>query len=114
LFYSGDQPDKKLIFLQVHGYSAEEHPDMPQVVVSYNWKNDPEKDLLMGKIVDALQQNNITVGECGGKKYQGLCGTLNVQRQVTEGGIFIHLELSKKLRMDDRGLVSALREALVP
>lgn len=114
LFNSTGQPDKKLIFIQVHGYSAEEHPEIPQVVIGYNWKNDSEKNFLLSKIVDALRQNNISVGVCNAKKYQGLCGTLNVQRQATEGGVFLHLELSKTLRMDDRGLVAALRTALTP
>jgi len=114
LYNIAAQPDNELIFLQIHGYSAKEHPDTPQVVIGFNWQNDSEKDLLLHKIVDALQQNKITVGVCNDNKYQGLCGTSNVQRQATQGGIFIHLELSKTLRLDDHELVSALRQALNP
>lgn len=114
LFRLAGLPDKKTIFLQIHGYSISEHSNIPQVVIGYNWQNDLDKDLLISKIVSALQDNNITVGLCSGKKYQGLCGTTNVQRLVTEGGVFIHMELSRSLRNNDLGLVRALRQALTP
>ena len=114
LFKPAGLPDNKTIFLQIHGYSTEEHPKIPQVVIGYNWQDDPEKDLLISKIVDALQQNNITVGLCKGKKFQGMCGTKNVQRLATDGGIFIHMELTEMVRRDDLALVTALQQALNP
>jgi hypothetical protein len=114
LFKPAGQADDKVMFIQLHGYSAEEHPNAPQVVIGYDWKNDPEKDLSLARIVDALHENDITVGVCQGRKYQGLCGTSNVQRQEMDGGIFIHMELSKTIRRDDRGLVAALQQALNP
>jgi len=114
LFRSDGQPDMKTIFLQIHGYAAKNHSDLPQVVIGYNWKNDPEKDLILAKIVDALQKNDITVGTCNEKGFRGLCGTLNLQRQVTKGGIFLHMELSAALRTNDPGLITALQQALLP
>jgi len=114
LFKSTGQPDVKTVFIQIHGYSTEGHENYPQVVIGYNWKNDPKKDLLLGKIVNALQQAGLSAGVCEGNKFQGLCGTLNVQRQEMDGGIFIHLEISKAIREVDRELVTALQQALNP
>ena len=112
LFKPAGQPKSKTLFLQIHGYSANEHPNTPQVVIGYNWKNDPEKDLLLLKIVSALQNNHITVGTCNAKKYSGLCGTTNVQRLATEGGVFIHIELNAILRHNDLAFILALEQAL--
>jgi hypothetical protein len=113
-FQLNGQPNTKTIFLQIHGYATNGHLNYPQVVIGYNWKNDPEKDLLLTKIANALQNNNISVGICNGKNYQDLCGTTNIQRMATNGGIFIHLELSESLRMQDSTLVTSLRQAIIP
>jgi hypothetical protein len=114
LFRPDGQPDTRIIFLQIHGYAAEDHEGYPEVVIGYNWMNDPEKDLILSKIVTALQKNNLTVGTCNEKGFNGLCGTLNLQRQAANGGIFIHMELSAALRAHDQALITALQQALVP
>jgi hypothetical protein len=112
LFRSSEQPNSNTMFLQIHGYGTAEHPNTPQVVIGYNWKNDPEKDVLLSKIVSALQNHRITVGACQGKEYSGLCGTTNVQRLATQGGVFIHMELNPALRRNDSAFITALQEAL--
>jgi hypothetical protein len=114
LFQLHGQPNNKTIFLQIHGYATDEHRSYPQVVIGYNWKNDPEKDLLLTKIANALRGNSITVGICNGKNYKDLCGTSNIQRSVTDGGIFIHMELSESLRINDSAFVTSLQQAMVP
>ena len=114
LFNLGEESAHQTIFLQIHGYSPDEHPKAPQVVIGYNWKTDPEKDLLLSKLVSALQKNQITVGTCHEKNYPGLCGTTNVQRLATKGGVFFHMELSPELRQNDRTFILALKQALAP
>jgi hypothetical protein len=114
LFQLAGQTSKETIFLQIHGYARRGHRSYPQVVMSFNWKNDPEKDLLLTRIVRALQNNDVTVGICNGKNYQDVCGTTNVQRLATNGGIFIHLELSESLREHDNAFITALKQALTP
>jgi hypothetical protein len=114
LFKLGEESAHPAIFLQIHGYDPETHPKVPHVVIGYNWKNDPQKDLLLSKILSALQTNHITVGACQEKNYPGLCGTTNVQRQATAGGVFLHMELSPELRRDDRAFISAIGQALNP
>jgi hypothetical protein len=103
-----------MIVLQIHGYDPEEHPKAPQVVIGYNWKTDPEKDLFLSRIVSALRTNQITVGACNEKTYPGLCGTTNMQRQAMKDGMFFHMELSPELRHNDRAFILALKQALVP
>jgi hypothetical protein len=114
LFNPAEEPNDETIFLQVHGYSVDRHPNLPDVIIGYNWEKDPEKDALLSNIVQSIQENDIRVGVCGGQNYRGLCGISNVQRSATEGGIFIHIELSGTIRKDDRMLVLALTEALNP
>ncbi len=112
LFAENGQPDTTIIFLQIHGYAAEDHPTLPAVVIGYNWQNDPAKDALLNRIVSAMEANHLTVGTCHERDYSGVCGTTNIQRQVTNGGIFLHLELSAALRAHDAALVQALQIAL--
>jgi hypothetical protein len=114
LFQPGEEPDNKMIFVQIHGYSTARHPDYPEVILGYNWENDPEKDGILAKVVESMQKHKIHVGICDGKKYQGLCGVSNVQRQVTAGGIFLHIELSETIRRDDQALIDAFADAFVP
>ena len=114
LFAPAGQPMENTVFLQIHGYSEADHPGYPQVVIGYNWQDNPENDRLLGQILSALLQQGITTGVCEGKRFQGLCGTSNVQRQGMPGGIFLHLELSWSLRQDAQGFVEALRRALNP
>jgi hypothetical protein len=114
LLIPAGQPMEQTIFLQIHGYSAQEHPDFPQVVIGYNWKNDQGKEAILQSIIAALQKHNITTGVCTGKNYQGLCGTSNVQRQIMDEGIFIHLELGLPLRLNDGNFVKAMQRALNP
>lgn len=114
LFEPGEEPNKKMIFVQIHGYSTARHPGYPDIILGYNWENDPEKDGILAKVVESMQKHKIHVGICDGKKYKGLCGVSNAQRQATDGGIFLHIELSETIRRDDQALVNAFVEALVP
>jgi hypothetical protein len=114
LFQPGEEPDDKMIFLQIHGYSTARHPDYPEVIIGYNWENDPEKDRILARMVESMQKHSIQVGICDGRKYQGLCGTSNTQRQATDGGVFLHFELSEAIRQDNQVLVKAVTEALIP
>jgi hypothetical protein len=100
------------VFLQIHGFAADNHPEYPQVVLGYNWEDDPEKDLLLQNIVDAMRYNEIEVGVCNGDAYQNLCGKNNVQGLVIKDGIFIHVELNESIRRDDSALVEALKQVL--
>jgi hypothetical protein len=114
IFKLREESAHQMIVLQIHGYDPEEHPKAPQVVIGYNWKTDPEKDLLLSRIVSALRTNQITVGACNEKTYPGLCGTTNMQRQAMKDGMFFHMELSPELRHNDRAFILALKQALVP
>ena len=111
LFNQGGQPDTNTIFLQIHGYDSDTHSDLPEVVIGYNWQNDVLKDELLSRIVKAMEANHLTVGTCHDQKYRGVCGTQNIQRQITGGGIFLHLELSAELRVHDTPLILALQQA---
>jgi len=112
LFTLNDQPNTNIVFLQIHGYASEDHANLPEVVIGYNWQNDPTKDELLAKIVKSMKANQLTVGTCYDRTYSGVCGTTNIQRQVTPGGIFLHLELSPALRAHDAALIKALQIAL--
>ncbi len=112
LFNLAGHPNNNTIFLQIHGYATQGHQGYPQVVISFNWKNDPERDLLITKIAQAMQSNDITIGICNGKNYRDICGTTNIQRAATNGGIFIHLELDESLREHDNPLINALQQAI--
>jgi len=59
-----------------------------------------------------MQSNDITIGICNGKNYRDICGTTNIQRAATNGGIFIHLELDESLREHDNPLINALQQAI--
>ena len=113
-FNLAGHPNNDTIFLQIHGYATHGHQNYPQVVVSFNWKKDPEKDLLLNNIIQALHNNDLSTGICDGKNYQDICGTTNIQRSVTSGGIFIHLELNELLRKQDNQLINALQQAIYP
>ncbi|MEP6894471.1 MAG: hypothetical protein ABI986_02570 [Chloroflexota bacterium] len=102
------------VFIQVHGFAADGHPHYPQVVIGHNWQDDPEKDKLLNKIAAALRENHIKVGVCNGKNFTDLCGTENIQAAVTQGGIFIHIELNEAIRNDDTNLIIALKQAFNP
>jgi len=114
LFNLAGHPNADTVFLQIHGYATRGHQNYPQVVISFNWKNDPEKDLLITRIAQALQNNNITSGYCNGKNYEDICGTTNAQRLATSGGIFIHLELNESIRKRDGYLINAFQQAIRP
>jgi hypothetical protein len=113
LFQYTQQLSQSAIFLQIHGFAAENHPHYPQIVIGHNWKHDPEKDRLLQNIEEALQSNNIKAGVCDGKKYQNLCGASNLQSSTTKGGIFIHIELNESLRHDDSVLIESLKQAIM-
>lgn len=114
LYKPTGQPDNKTMFLQVHGFSAHEHPHYPRMVIGHNWANDPERNLILLKLADTLQKNKIKVGICDGKHYKDLCGTENIQSSVMDGGIFIHLELNETLRRRDTALVNSLKQVFNP
>jgi len=113
LFQLSKKMNDTTIFIQIHGFAADEHPNYPQVVIGHNWNDDAQKDKLLKDIADALQRNNITYGICNGKNYLDLCGTENIQSAATIGGIFIHMELDETIRADDTALVASLKQALL-
>lgn len=114
LFQLSKKANGTTIFIQIHGFAANEHPNYPQVVIGHNWKNNSEKDKLLQKIADALHGNNITFGICNGKTYLDLCGTENIQSIATSGGIFIHMELDETLRKNDSALITSLKQVFTP
>lgn len=114
LFEGNSQSETNPIFLQIHGHGREDEQNYPQVIIGYNWKADPEKDILLTRISNALTERGISIALCNGKNFRDLCGTLNIQRKATSGGIFIHLELERSLRENDTAFVEALKQALNP
>jgi hypothetical protein len=100
------------VFLQIHGFNSRNHPDYPSVVIGHNGKLTPENNRLLQNIKEALQDNNIQVGICDGKKYRDLCGTKNLQNSETQRGTFIHIELNESLRQNGSKLVESLRQAI--
>lgn len=103
------------IFIQIHGFDNKQRSNAPDLILSYNWANEPDKDALLAHLVAALNENQIQVGVCNGNSFPGLCGTSNVQRLTMNGGIFLHIELSSALRNADRTrLINAMRSAFVP
>jgi hypothetical protein len=114
LFEGNNQPDTERIFLQIHGHNHQDDQTYPQVIIGYNRMEDPEKEALLTRISNALTEHGISVAICNGENFRDLCGTLNIQRKATSGGIFIHLELERSLRENDSAFVEALKQALNP
>jgi len=103
-----------MVFLQIHGFAASDHPHYPQIVIGHNWKNDQEKDIFLENISSALKDNNIQAGVCNGSNYKDLCGEKNLQSTTTDGSLFIHLELNESIRQDDKALIKSLKQVLLP
>ena len=107
-----------VIILQIHGFAASKHPAYPHVIVSYEHGKDINPvDLVKGqqietKIFNALQDNGIKAGTCGGGEWRDLCGSTNIQSSLMTQGIFIHIELDDSIRQNSKRFLSALVDAL--
>ena len=99
---------RKVIILQIHGFHNSKHEGYPQAVFGFGEKLQGSELILAKTLESAFSAHRINVGVCTGYVWQDLCGTTNVQASVTNGGIFVHIELDEKLRRNDDALVAAL------
>jgi len=97
-----------VIILQIHGFDTSKHDGYPQAVFGFGEKLQGREEVLANELEKAFTEQGITVGLCTGYSWQDLCGTTNVQASVTNGGIFVHIELDEKLRKHDDPLIAAL------
>ncbi len=93
------------VVLQIHGFSAANHPGYPQVVLGGNSR--AESVALAASLAESLQNTGLTVGVCGSGQWKKLCGTRNLQGE-TAGGVFIHVELDESVRADDAALIAGM------
>lgn len=99
-----------VIILQIHGFHTSKHDGYPQAVFGFGEKLQGREEVLANELEEAFTVQGITVGLCTGYSWQDLCGTTNVQASVTNGGIFVHIELDEKLRKHDDPLIAALMQ----
>jgi hypothetical protein len=97
-----------VIILQIHGFHTSKHDGYPQAVFGFGEKLQGREVTLAKALERAFSEQGITVGLCTGYSWQDLCGTTNVQASVTNGGVFVHIELDEKLRKNDDPLIAAL------
>jgi hypothetical protein len=98
------------VVLQIHGFAAENHLGYPSVVLGYGRTASQAEIPLYKEIVDALAARGINAGICDKDTWLDLCGTRNVQGSVTEGLIFIHIELDEMMRHRDSPLIAVLTQ----
>ena len=97
-----------VIILQIHGFHTSKHDGYPQAVFGFGEKFQGREVTLAKELETAFSAQGIKVGVCTGYVWQDLCGTTNVQASLTNGGVFVHIELDEKLRKNDKSLVAAL------
>lgn len=97
-----------VIILQIHGFHTSKHDGYPQAVFGFGEKLQGSELILAKELENAFSAQGINVGLCTGYVWQDLCGTTNVQASVTNGGIFVHIELDERLRRNEDALVAAL------
>lgn len=97
-----------VIILQIHGFHTSKHDGYPQAVFGFGEKLQGREVTLAKELENAFSVQGIQVGVCTGYRWQDLCGTTNVQASVTNGGVFVHIELDEKLRKNDEPLIAAL------
>jgi len=97
-----------VIILQIHGFHTSKHDGYPQAVFGFGTKMQPTELALAQELKDTLTEQGMNIGLCTGNVWQDLCGTMNAQAASMNGGMFLHIELSEKIRKDDQAFVAAL------
>ena len=97
-----------VIVLQIHGFHTSKHDGYPQVVFGFGEKLQGREVALAKELENTFTEHGIAVGLCTGYLWKELCGTTNVQASVTNGGVFVHIELDENLRKHDDSLIAAL------
>lgn len=92
------------IVLQIHGFSADKHPDYPQVILN---SNHGTSLAVLNRLADAFSAAGLQVEMCT-NGWDKLCGRTNVQLSSMEQGVFIHLELAESVRYNNKALLNAI------
>jgi hypothetical protein len=99
---------KDVIILQIHGFHTTKHEGYPQAVLGFGRNTALAETTVAGELEAALTRQGIKVGLCLEDAWRDLCGRTNGQGTVSNGAIFIHIELDELIRKNDEAFVAAL------
>jgi hypothetical protein len=97
-----------VVILQIHGFHTTKHEGYPQAVLGFGRNTALAETTVARELEAALTEHGIKVGLCLEDAWRDLCGRTNGQGAVSNGAIFIHIELDELIRKNDEAFIAAI------